>query len=706
MKRMIISFITILLFLSCQLAFAGGAAFTDPVTGIEFVFVKGGCFDMGDNFGDGYDNEKPVHQVCVNDFYMGKYDVTVGEFRQFVNDTGYRTDAEKVNGCYVYDGMWRSRSDASWKHPYYSQNDNYPVVCVSKNDAEAYANWQKNKTGKHYKLPTEAEWEYAARSGGKNEKWAGTSSESELGDYAWFDKNSGSKTTHPVGQKKPNSLGLYDMTGNVWEWVADLYGSYSSGSEKNPTGPSSGSNLVLRGGSWNFEPRIVRASFRLNYSRLSWVNGYCGFRLLLSSLQSVETSKERSVETSKERLESEWENLLNIFKSKSGTLFNGPITIAKDVTDFGCVGDICKKTVSSGWFADTSSQKKIIDLASILRPAPTIPEGAKRNFVKATTFMRAAKETSDYKSAINAYEEALLDAPWWGNAYYNLGIALAGAGWYDDAKESINLYLLTNPSEADKSQAQKKIYEIEAQQELQTKREAAIKAKYGDRRGGGFGFDALFRYGGIVQNMSFDASGNQRTISLKVVTRKENGFLHTYFQIADITSSNDTFLQKFSIDWRGTNTFYLDDRTHPNKELLTLSVTSYGDGDANIIIRPANNASASIKTSLTVLLRELASQAVYAGDKINIGGRDFYVLGQGGAKGSLLFFPPEIKDQLEHGTTNNLMPALVANVNYRGSDGQNKNWTNSDLGDVKGTHYHLEHVGDYWEAKVGRGEDH
>ena len=104
-----------------------------------------------------------------------------------------------------------------------------------------------------YRLPTEAEWEYAARSGGKSEKYAGTSNESELGDYAWYDKNSGSKT-HPVGTKQPNGLGIYDMSGNVWEWVNDWYGYdsdyYKNSPKNNPTGPSSGLNRVIRGGSW------------------------------------------------------------------------------------------------------------------------------------------------------------------------------------------------------------------------------------------------------------------------------------------------------------------------------------------------------------------------------------------------------------------------------------------------------------------------
>ena len=403
----------------------------------------------------------------------------------------------------------------------------------------------------------------------------------------------------------------------------------------------------------------------------------------------------------KEPAKGQWETLLDIFRSKESKLFAGPITT--DATDI--VYGTRKKTFSSGWFADTSSQEEIINYADALTPKPAIPEEAKRNFAKGTTFMKAAKEAADYKDAIKAYEEALLYAPWWGNAYYNLGIALEKAEWHDDAIKSIKLYLMTKPSEADTEQAQNKIYEIEAQQALKEKRDVAMKAKYGDRRGESFGINDLYRYGAVVQNMSFDASGNERTISLKIVTRKENGFLHTYFHITDLTSHDDIFSQDFSVDWRGTKTFYLDDRG-PNKDLMTLTVTAYGDGDANITIRPANNASASIKTSLASLLKELASQAVYAGDTMTVGGRDFYVLGEGGAKGSLLFFPPEIKDQLEHGTVNGLMPKLVANVSYRSSNGQNVRYTNTDLGEVNGTHYHLEFVGSYYEAKVGRGEDH
>jgi len=397
------------------------------------------------------------------------------------------------------------------------------------------------------------------------------------------------------------------------------------------------------------------------------------------------------------------DGLISSAKSKKNILFNQE---SKETMDYSWSDGPRKITVLTGRFVGSTLLEDIIKYVPTMKTAPAIPEGAKRNFVKAATFMKAAKEPSEFKDAISAYQDALVEAPWWGNAYYNMGVAFAGAGQYDEARESLNLYLQTNPGEPDKGQAQSKIYEIEAQQELQKKREAAVRAKYGNRQGGGYGVDDLYRYGAVVQNMSFDASGNERVISLKIVTRKESGFLRTYFQITDLTSRNDVYLQTFSADWRGTNTFYLDDRTSPNKQLMTMSVTSYGDGDANITIRSANNASAGIKTTLNGLLRELASQAVYAGDRMNIGGREFYVLAQGGAKGSLLFFPPEIKGMLESGSVRDMMPRLVANVNYRASDNTNARYMNSDLGDVNGTRYHLEYIGDHYEAKIGRGEDH
>ena len=137
---------------------------------------------------------------------------------------------------------------------------------VSWGECQEFIQRLNQKSGETYRLPTEAEWEYAAAFGsaqapGKKEKWAGTLSEGDLGDYAWYSANSGSKT-HPVGTKKPNGLGLYDMTGNVWEWVQDWYGDYSAGAKTDPAGPPSGSTRVIRGGSWDYDSRYVRAAFR------------------------------------------------------------------------------------------------------------------------------------------------------------------------------------------------------------------------------------------------------------------------------------------------------------------------------------------------------------------------------------------------------------------------------------------------------------
>jgi len=260
---------------------ASGSAYKDPTTGMEFVRVKGGCYQMGDTFGDGDSDEKPVHEVCVDDFYIGKYDVTVGDFRRFVSDTGYSTEAEKGDGCYVWSGSsWNKDSSKNWKNPGFSQEDRNPVVCVTWNDAKAYAGWMQGKSGKAVRLPTEAEWEYAARSGGKAEKYAGGN---DIDSVAWYNGNSGNRT-HPVGTKSPNGLGLYDMSGNVWQWTADWYGDkyYSESPRNNPIGPNSGQYRVLRGGSWFNLPVNVRAANRYWDDPTLRLSSY-GFRLVLSA---------------------------------------------------------------------------------------------------------------------------------------------------------------------------------------------------------------------------------------------------------------------------------------------------------------------------------------------------------------------------------------------------------------------------------------
>ena len=259
---------------------------------IEMIFVKGGCFQMGNLFadeennnkvpaykesslfGDGnreFNDEVPVHEVCVDDFYIGKYEVTVSEFEKFVNETGYISDAEKRGGCFGKVGYkWRKRRDFNWSKVDFPQTDRHPAVCISYNDANEFIKWlneklvvsEANPSGK-YRLPTEAEWEYAARSGGKTEKWAGTNNESEVSDYAWYDKNSGGKT-HPVGQKKPNGLGIYDMSGNVWEWVEDWYevDYYDRSPKINPVNTNPSHARSMRSGPWSVSSQILRAFYR------------------------------------------------------------------------------------------------------------------------------------------------------------------------------------------------------------------------------------------------------------------------------------------------------------------------------------------------------------------------------------------------------------------------------------------------------------
>ena len=220
------------------------------------IFIKGGTFDMGDTFGDGGDDEKPVHKVTVSDFYLGKYPVTVAQFKDFIEGSGYKTETEKEGWSWCWNGKkWQKMNGVTWHydvkgmlHPY--SEHNHPVIHVSWNDAKAFADWYSKIIGQKHRLPTEAEWEYAARGGilSKGFKFAGSN---DLSEVAWNFEN-GNSNTHAVGQKNANELGLYDMSGNVWEWCKDRYNPeyYKISITANPAGAISGSDRVLRGGSW------------------------------------------------------------------------------------------------------------------------------------------------------------------------------------------------------------------------------------------------------------------------------------------------------------------------------------------------------------------------------------------------------------------------------------------------------------------------
>jgi len=224
------------------LGIVGVSAARQGQSGIDMVDIPGGVFPMGSDAGR--DDQKPVHSVRISAFSMGRTAVTVGQFRAFVDASGYRTEAERSGGCVVFTGRgWETRPGVSWRNPGYGQGDDHPVTCVSWNDSQEFIRWLSARAGRRFRLPTEAEWEYAARGGGEEYCSA------ELDSIAWYEGNSGG-STHPVGRKRPNAYGLHDMVGNVWEWVSDWYGAYPSSPEADPTGPGSGTMRVNRGGSW------------------------------------------------------------------------------------------------------------------------------------------------------------------------------------------------------------------------------------------------------------------------------------------------------------------------------------------------------------------------------------------------------------------------------------------------------------------------
>jgi len=235
---------------------AGVVKTVDPFTGMEFVFVKGGCFLMGDEIGDGNTDEKPVHEVCVADYYLGKFEVTQAQWQKVM---GTNPSSRKECG------------------------PDCPVESVSWNMVQEFIAKLNSKGTSLYRLPTEAEWEYAARSGGKKEKWAGVNSVATVGEFAWLGSNSDS-AMHKVGLKKSNSLGLYDMSGNAMEWCQDWYAEdYYAGSPKdNPSGPSTGQQRVVRGGDFGREANELRTTHRKK-DDVDILDGTYGFRLVRSA---------------------------------------------------------------------------------------------------------------------------------------------------------------------------------------------------------------------------------------------------------------------------------------------------------------------------------------------------------------------------------------------------------------------------------------
>ncbi|MBO5748376.1 MAG: formylglycine-generating enzyme family protein [Muribaculaceae bacterium] len=217
------------------------------------VAVEGGTFTMGatsEQGSDAYSNEMPTHKVMLSDYMIGKTEVT--------------------------QELWKA---VMGSNPSSFSGNNLPVESVSWNDCQEFIKKLNSLTGLNFRLPTEAEWEYAARGGNKSKgyKYSGSN---DIGSVAWYGSNSSSKT-HTVATKSPNELGLYDMSGNVYEWCSDWYGSYSSGSQTNPKGPSEGSYRVGRGGSWNLGEGNCRVSNRDDFNPRGIGYYYLGLRLAL-----------------------------------------------------------------------------------------------------------------------------------------------------------------------------------------------------------------------------------------------------------------------------------------------------------------------------------------------------------------------------------------------------------------------------------------
>ena len=248
-------------------------------TQMDFVWIGGGSYMMGSPIGEkGRSSDEMQHHVTLSKgFYLGKYEVTQEQWESVMNTRPWLDKTRSQLDDIIFGGMSVISSP------------DYPVVYVSWQDVQGFINRLNQQTGSElYRLPTEAEWEYAARAGTKT-RWSFGENEILLGDFAWFEDNTwniGSKHAQPVGLKKPNQWGLYDMYGNVWEWCQDKYGYYDQGKEVDPQGATAGQHYVMRGGSFSYSAQYTSSAHRgseqqlLSYGFRSSYHGGLGFRLL------------------------------------------------------------------------------------------------------------------------------------------------------------------------------------------------------------------------------------------------------------------------------------------------------------------------------------------------------------------------------------------------------------------------------------------
>ena len=263
---------------------------------VAMRYITGGSFEMGSS--DGKADEKPIHGVTLKGFRMATYETTVAEFERFVEATGYQTEAEKGDGSYVWNASasrFEKQAGINWRYGAegaIQSNKQHPVIHVSWNDAVAYCEWLTRKTGRTYRLPTEAEWEYAAGNGSTHHKYswgndepssravgniADSKSKSRF-NFSWAldNYNDGYATTSPVGTYTANGYGLHDMSGNVYEWCSDWY---DNTYYYYPVGHATGTDRVLRGGSWFSDPALSRVAYR-NNNTPSYRYNDVGFRVV------------------------------------------------------------------------------------------------------------------------------------------------------------------------------------------------------------------------------------------------------------------------------------------------------------------------------------------------------------------------------------------------------------------------------------------
>jgi sulfatase modifying factor 1 len=275
--------------------------------GMAFVRIEPGTFEMGSPPGEAKRNEnETLHRVTLTrGFFMGTTEVTVAQFRQFIEATGYETTAEQQGWTYAWNAdaeSYRVVHGASWRSPGFERTDQHPVG-VSWFDAVAFCDWLTGRYGATFRLPTEAEWEYACRAGTQTpfqwgddpddgEGWCNGADQTGLAMFPWwrrmaaniesfeiFEWSDGYAFTAPVGQLRANASGLYDMHGNIAEWCADWFAEYPDGEVTDPTGPASGTHRVLRGGGSEFPPSMCRSAHRFYAEPDS--TGSLGFRVVL-----------------------------------------------------------------------------------------------------------------------------------------------------------------------------------------------------------------------------------------------------------------------------------------------------------------------------------------------------------------------------------------------------------------------------------------